>query len=86
MSEADCNNYGWDNDWNSDYYIDPEGWFMINDVSWEGTVSGTIGYFKFQYYSGQVTVSIDEISEAFDPNCQPVLFCGQPLIFGDPNQ
>ena len=65
----------------------------------ESTVNGTVGYFKFRYYSGEVDVSIvDERctsdtfditgdSSAYDANCQPVLFSGQPLIFGhDPNE
>jgi hypothetical protein len=87
MSEADCNNYGWDNDWNSDPYIDPAGWLMISGVSWEGTVDGTIGYFKFRYYSGEVTFTINGESAAFDPNCAPVLFSPDSLIFGqDPNE
>jgi parallel beta-helix repeat protein len=88
MKEADCNNFGWDNDWNSDPYIDPvAGLVVLNGVSWEGTVNGTIGYFKFRYYSGEVTVSIDGESAAYDPNCQPVLYSREPLIFGqDPNE
>jgi hypothetical protein len=87
MSEADCNNYGWDNGWNSDTYIDPAGWLLISGVSWEGVVDGTISYFKFRYNSGEVAFSINGESVAFDPNCEPVLFSGQPLIFGrDPNE
>lgn len=86
MSEADCNSFGWDNGWNSDPYIDPEGWLLISGVSWECTVNGTIGYFKFRYYSGEVNVSISGDSEAADANCETVLFSGQPLVFGyDPN-
>jgi hypothetical protein len=84
MSEADCNSFGWDNGWNSDPYIDPSGWLFISGVSWECTVNGTVGYFKFRYNSGEVTVSIMAESEAY--YCQPVLFSPQPLIFGDPNQ
>jgi uncharacterized repeat protein (TIGR01451 family) len=86
MSEADCNSFGWDNDWNSDPYIDPSGWLCINGVSWECVVNGTVGYFKFRYNTGEVTVSIMEESCAYDANYLPVLFSLQPLIFGDPNQ
>jgi hypothetical protein len=87
MCEADCNTFGWDNGWNSDPYIDPAGWLYVSGVSWGGVVNGTVGYFKFRYYSGEVTVSITEESCAYDPNCQPVLFSGEPLIFGlDPNE
>jgi hypothetical protein len=88
MSEADCNNYGWDNGWDSDPYIDPSGWLSISGVSWERVVNGTVGYFKFRYNSGEVTVSInDEDICAYDADCQPVLSSGEPLIFGrDPNE
>jgi parallel beta-helix repeat protein len=87
MSEADCNNYGWDNGWNSDPYIDPNGWLFISGVSWESVVNGTVGYFKFRYNSGEVTVSVTEESCAYDAYYQPVLFSLEPLIFGrDPNE
>jgi subtilisin family serine protease len=87
MSEAECNNYGWDNGWNSDPYIDPNGWLFISGVSWESVVNGTVGYFKFRYNSGEVTVSVTEESCAYDAYFQPVLFSLEPLIFGcDPNE
>jgi parallel beta-helix repeat protein len=87
MSEADCNNFGWDNGWNSDPYIDPAGWLYLSGVSFGGVVNGAVGYFKFRYYSGEVTVSITEDSCAYDANLAPVLFSGQPLLFGrDPNE
>ena len=87
MSEADCNNYGWDNGWNADPEIDPNGWFSDCYISWNGVVSNTVGYFKFRYYSGEVNVSFTADSIAFDANCEPVLLSGQSLIFGrDPNE
>ncbi len=87
MGEADCNDYGWDTGWNSDPLIDPEGWVLLSGVSWECTVNCTIGYFKFRYYSGEVNVSISGDSQAFDANLMPVLFSGEPIVFGvDPNQ
>jgi alpha-tubulin suppressor-like RCC1 family protein len=87
MSEADCNSFGWDNDWNSDYYIYPSGLLYISGVSLESVVNGTVGYLKFRYNSGEVTVSITEDSCAYNAPHQPVLFSPQPLIFGrDPNQ
>jgi hypothetical protein len=87
MSESDCNNYGWDNGWNSDPIIDPNGWVYIWGISWEGTASGTVGYFKFRYYSGEVVVSITPDSGISDANCMPVVFSQEPLIFGiDPNE
>jgi parallel beta-helix repeat protein len=90
MSEADCNNYGWDNGWNSDPYIDPDGWIYLNGVSWPAIATETVSYFKFIYHSGEVSVSFiteDDWSCAFDANCQPVSFSTDALIFGrDPNE
>ncbi len=66
MSEADCNNFGWDNGWNSDPYIDPNGWVYLSGVKWAADVNGTVSYVKFRYHSGQVSVYIDpEWSLAF---------------------
>jgi parallel beta-helix repeat protein len=95
MDENDCNNFGWDYDWSSNPYIDPDGWVEIEGISldsfFNGTpminVSGTVGYFKFRYYGGQVSVSITEDSTIYDNNEQSVLFSTEPLIFGsDPNE
>jgi hypothetical protein len=60
MSEADCNDFGWDNGWNSDPYIDPNGWIYLSGVCWASDANDTVGYFKFRYYSGQVSVYIDQ--------------------------
>jgi parallel beta-helix repeat protein len=66
MNEADCNSFGWDNGWNSDPYIDPNGWAYIGSVKWNADANGVIGYAKFRYHSGQVSVYFDqEWSEAF---------------------
>jgi hypothetical protein len=93
MNEADCNNFGWENGWDSNPYIDPDGWFEDCYVSlasfFDGvSVNGTVGYFKFRYYSGQVSISITADSIIFDNYyIQPVLFSTEPLIFGqDPNE
>lgn len=84
MCEADCNQYGWDNGWSSDPYIDPNGWVYINGVSWAGEANGVVGYIRFRYNSGQVTVSIFE-SETLDANGQSVEFSDRMLIFGQPD-
>jgi alpha-tubulin suppressor-like RCC1 family protein len=85
VSTADCNEYGWDPDWPTDPYIDPEGWLYISGVSWEGQAEGVVGYLKFRYNSGEVTVSIIE-GDAFDAYCEPALISGEILTFGaDPN-
>jgi parallel beta-helix repeat protein len=87
VSTADCNEYGWDPDWPTDPYIDPEGWVYVSGVSWLGEANGIVGYIRFHYNSGQVTVSIDEDSDAFDAYCEPALISGESLTFGtDPNE
>ena len=59
MGEADCNDFGWDNGWRSDSYIDPNGWLSIGSVRWASDANDIVGYFKFRYHSGQVAVYID---------------------------
>ena len=84
MSTADCNIYGWDPDWPTDPYIDPEGWLYVSGVSWEGQAEGVVGYFKFLYNSGEVSVSITE-GDTYDANCEPVPFSDKTLVFGEPD-
>lgn len=86
MCEADCNNYGWKNGWKSDPYIDDANdWLYISGISWPCEATGTVGYFKFRYHSGEVVVSITpECSSAFDSNCQSVPFSDKTLVFGEP--
>jgi hypothetical protein len=91
MSETDCNNFGWDNGWNSDPYIDPNGWVFFDGVRWKSDANGTIGYFKFRYHSGEVSAYIDqEISSAFSwdsTNTHNVPFSQETLLFyRDPNE
>jgi hypothetical protein len=92
MSEEDCNNFGWDNGWEMNPYIDPSGWVEVSGLSaasfFEGKlVNGTVGYFKFRYYSGQVSVSISTDSWIVDNNIESVCYSTEPLIFGpDPNE
>ncbi|MGD0077845.1 MAG: right-handed parallel beta-helix repeat-containing protein [Sedimentisphaerales bacterium] len=88
MSTSDCNNYGWDTGWNTDPVIDPAGgWVEISGVSWNRVPTGNVGYFKFRYYGGEVTVYITDSYDAYDSNLEPVAFSLDPLVFGsDPNQ
>jgi len=88
MSTNDCNDYGWDTGWNTDPYIDPDGhWVSICGVSWNRNPIGNVGYFRFRYYSGQVTVYITDYYDAYDSNLEQVAFSLEPLVFGyDPNQ
>jgi hypothetical protein len=45
-----------------------------------------VGYLKFLYNSGEVSVSITE-GDAFDAYCEPALISGEILTFGaDPNE
>jgi parallel beta-helix repeat protein len=90
MSEADCNQFGWDNGWNSDPYIDPNGYVFISGVRWESDANGTVSYIKFRYHSGQVSVYIDqEYSIAFSwdgQSCPIVPLSQEVLLIGrDPN-
>jgi parallel beta-helix repeat protein len=81
MGSYDCTEYGWDSEWGWDPYID-NGWVQFGGTSWEGVATGTVGYFKFIYNSGQVTVSIAADSYAYDTNSQPAAFSTGSLIFG----
>jgi hypothetical protein len=86
MGSYDCTEFGWDDGWNWDPRIDPHGWVEFGGVSWDAEAMGIIGYLKFRYYGGQVSVSFDnEYSSAFswDGNsCPAVPFSSEPLIFG----
>jgi sugar lactone lactonase YvrE len=94
MCEADCNQYGWDNGWNSDPYIDPNGWVYLSGVRWASDANGTVGYFKFRYNSGQVSVYFDQewsLGIGFDWESRETsysAFSQDILLFGepDPNQ
>jgi len=88
MGEADCADYGWDNGWNSDAYIDPSGWLALSGVRWAADAVGVVSYFKFRYHSGQVAVYIDQdYCDAFgwDGNSTPhSTFSTDTLLFGEP--
>lgn len=88
MCEADCADYGWDNGWNSDAYIDPSGWLALSGVRWAADAVGVVSYFKFRYHSGQVAVSIDpEYFDAFgwDGSSTPhSTYSTETLLFGEP--
>jgi parallel beta-helix repeat protein len=91
MCEADCNEYGWENGWNNNPYFEGN-WVYINGVKWAADANGTVGYFKFCYHSGQVSVYIDqESSVAFGwdgESCPCVPLSQEALTFGtyDPNE
>jgi hypothetical protein len=89
MCEADCNQYGWDNGWNSDPYIDPNGYVYLSGVRWASDANGTVGYFKFRYHSGQISIYLDpEWSNAFSydgSSCSSVPFSTETLLFGQPD-
>ncbi len=85
MSPADANDYGWQGDvWPVDPYVDDVNNILyLGGVSWPGEANGTVAYFKFRYYSGQVIVSALE-GFASDVNCQHVTpFLADDLIFGE---
>ena len=82
VSTADCDEYGWDPSWPTDPLIDPTGWVYIHGVKWDADAEGVVGYIKFRYNSGQVSVSITE-GEAFNADCASALFSGEALTFGE---
>lgn len=86
MCEADCNEFGWDNGWNSDPYIDPNGWVYLSGVRWASDANDIVGYFKFRYHSGQVSVTVDqENSSAFCWDGTTITyptFSTETLLFG----
>jgi hypothetical protein len=88
MKESDCNNYGWDNGWNSNPYIDPNGKYMyLGSVRWNADANGIVGYLKIRYNSGTVNAYIDTVnSSAFawnqaNDSCDPVSFSTDVLVF-----
>ena len=83
MSIADCNQYGWEPEWSNDPYIDDtNGLVGIGGAKWGLNSNTTVGYFKFIYHSGQVSVAITIDSFAYDANSQLVTFSTDPLIIG----
>jgi hypothetical protein len=90
MSENDCNQYGWDNGWNSDPYIDPNGYLYLNGVRWASDANGTIGYFKFRFNRWQTRVYIDQENscsigwDGQNPSYN-VPFSTEVLSFGEPD-
>ncbi|HOL32741.1 MAG TPA: hypothetical protein PK052_12260 [Anaerohalosphaeraceae bacterium] len=90
MSEADCAAFGWDNGWNSDPYIDPNGWIYLSGVRWVSDANDIVSYFKFRYYSGQVSVYIDQensIGFSWDGNTVTYSTLSiETLLFGEPTE
>jgi hypothetical protein len=90
MSEDDCNQYGWDNGWNSDPYIDPNGYIYLNGVRWASDANGIIGYFKFRFNRWQTRVYIDQENscsigwDGVNPSYN-VPFSTEVLSFGEPD-
>jgi hypothetical protein len=71
-----------------DPYIDPNGYVYLSGVRWASDANGTVGYFKFRYNSGQISIYIDpEWSNAFSydgSSCSSVPFSTETLLFGQP--
>jgi hypothetical protein len=89
MSSADCNQYGWDPEWPVDPYIDePSGFveFGAVQLSEEGVGPGNVGYLKFIYHSGQVSLFIS-FGCGLDNYGEYTAFSTDVLLIGrDPNQ
>jgi hypothetical protein len=81
MGIADSNQYDWDTCWSDDPYLDPNGFLAeVSAAKWNADANGTIGYVKFNYYDGEVTVSLT--GQAFDSDCNAVAFSEKNLVFG----
>jgi hypothetical protein len=88
MKESDCNSYGWDNGWNSNPYIDPNGKYVyLGSVRWNADANGVVGYLKIRYNGGDVNAYTDTVnSSAFTWNaandsCYPISFSTDVLVF-----
>jgi parallel beta-helix repeat protein len=91
MGSYDCTDYGWDPGWNWNPYIDePNGIVEFGGISWTAVANGTVGYFKFIYHSGKVSVSFDQecsIAFGYGSSCPSVPFSTDALLIGrDPNE
>jgi hypothetical protein len=84
MSEADCNDFGWENDWGSDPIIDdPNGWVCLNGLCWAADANDVVGYFKFRYNSGQVYVYIDQEHSLGGNWGSNFTFSDESVVFGE---
>lgn len=83
MSEADCNDFGWENGWSSDPVIDPNGWVSLNGLCWAADANDIVGYFKFRYNSGQVAIYIDQENSLAGNWGSNFTFSTESLLFGE---
>lgn len=93
LKESEMTSYGWDRGWHCNPTIDANnGWLVIHGIKWDGDATGVVGYFKFRYHSGQISVAISSASHALSwdeetGTCPAVPFSTEPLIIGrDPNE
>ena len=88
ITSADCNLSGLDTSLPCPPYIDePNGFVEIGGVmlSQEGFGPGNVGYIKFIYHSGQVSLSITD-GVGLDAYCEYTNFSTDSLLIGsDPN-
>ena len=89
ITSADCNLPDLDTSLPCPPYIDEStGFVEIAGVmqSEEGFGPGNIGYIKFIYHSGQVSLSIT-LGDGLDAYCMYTNFSTEPLLIGrDPNE
>jgi hypothetical protein len=84
MSEADCNDFGWENGWGFEPIIDdPNGWVSIGGVCWAADANDSVGYFKFRYHSGQVAVYIDQDNSIAGNWGNNFTFSDEVFLFGE---
>ncbi|MCE5186299.1 MAG: hypothetical protein LLF76_09265 [Planctomycetaceae bacterium] len=84
MSEADCNDFGWEIGWGFEPVIDePNGWVSIGGIKWAADANDIVGYFKFRYNSGYVTIYIDQENSAAGNWGTNFAFSDEAISFGE---
>lgn len=82
MDETDAGNYGWDANYSPTSTINPDNSIRIYGVQWSTNQHTTVGYFKFRYNSGVVSLNItDEEFQVFNWN-ESLTFDPNPLVVG----
>jgi hypothetical protein len=83
MNWEDCNDFGWSPGWGCEVDISPDGHSTnFGAIQFAGDANGVVGYFKFIYHGGQVSVSIT--GDAFDAAWNRVDVSTESIVFGQP--
>jgi hypothetical protein len=81
----DCNDYGWDPGWSGVPELSADGHTIgFGGLKLTSDANGVVGYFKFIYHSGQVTISM--VGDAVDGDWNMVPVSTGTLVFGQSQQ